>query len=518
MVIVALHEKATKGRSHVPYRNSLMTSVLRDSLGGNCKTIMIATINPEAAQTEESVSTCKFAQRVALIKNNAIINEELDPTQMIRKLKGEVLNLREEISYLKGETGEGDALSLTAQEELRNQIMSYLQDYDPQAQPNIGKLTLNKIKSAFRMFKTIYLDLLQQQSQLQSTNTRADAKQQDNAFIEEETLRIKQQVKDLKSLLLQRDGEINILVNMVKKGKTAEDVEVATTRSSSTRGLRDSMSMSSTAVDDTMMSLSASMMTSNSTSTTRHHHATDSNNSQQQLLAQQQQQQRKEERIIQRHLFGVPPPSDQVTFDDAALSFEYFRDHCKLGISMQEDKELLKQKITEAKLQGERVTQCKNAIKYLKDSIEALRREKALERVSLDTDGEGIDSLETPQEVSYRRAIEQEKTVYTDSVEALKQLKPEIEHIQKLLKKSQVTLQTQFDQWFSSIHRLAQPLVMGQNAAVEVKKEQNMKMISANTTADAKSGSGRYEQQQEDEEEDDVAAFLQAKQDMARRR
>lgn len=39
MVIVALHEKATKNRGHIPYRNSMMTSVLRDSLGGNCKTV-----------------------------------------------------------------------------------------------------------------------------------------------------------------------------------------------------------------------------------------------------------------------------------------------------------------------------------------------------------------------------------------------------------------------------------------------------------------------------------------------
>lgn len=59
MVIVALHEKATRGRSHIPYRNSMMTSALRDSLGGNCKTVMIATINPEALHTEESLSTCR---------------------------------------------------------------------------------------------------------------------------------------------------------------------------------------------------------------------------------------------------------------------------------------------------------------------------------------------------------------------------------------------------------------------------------------------------------------------------
>lgn len=101
MVIVALYEKATKGRTHIPYRNSMMTSVLRDSLGGNCKTIMIATINPESAHTEESLSTCKFAQRVSLIKNKALLNEETDPSIIIRRLKDELLNLREEISFLK---------------------------------------------------------------------------------------------------------------------------------------------------------------------------------------------------------------------------------------------------------------------------------------------------------------------------------------------------------------------------------------------------------------------------------
>lgn len=52
MVIVALHERATKGRAHIPYRNSMLTSVLRDSLGGNCKTVMVATVSPEKEQTD----------------------------------------------------------------------------------------------------------------------------------------------------------------------------------------------------------------------------------------------------------------------------------------------------------------------------------------------------------------------------------------------------------------------------------------------------------------------------------
>ena len=53
----------------MPYRNSMMTLVLRDSLGGNCRTVMVATISPSAEQLPESVATCRFAQRVALIAN-----------------------------------------------------------------------------------------------------------------------------------------------------------------------------------------------------------------------------------------------------------------------------------------------------------------------------------------------------------------------------------------------------------------------------------------------------------------
>lgn len=56
-------------RPHIPYRNSLLTQMLRDSLGGNCRTVMIANVAPETQHVEESISTCRFAQRVAMISN-----------------------------------------------------------------------------------------------------------------------------------------------------------------------------------------------------------------------------------------------------------------------------------------------------------------------------------------------------------------------------------------------------------------------------------------------------------------
>ena len=64
-VILALqNNKANKhGVTHIPYRNSTMTCVLRDSLGGNCRTVFIATVNCEPEYIDETISTCRFAQR-----------------------------------------------------------------------------------------------------------------------------------------------------------------------------------------------------------------------------------------------------------------------------------------------------------------------------------------------------------------------------------------------------------------------------------------------------------------------
>lgn len=86
----------------------MMTTVLRDSLGGNCKTTMIATIAVEDILVDESISTCRFAQRVALISNNAHLNEEMDPGMVIARLKKEIVILKAELAIARGESGDTD--------------------------------------------------------------------------------------------------------------------------------------------------------------------------------------------------------------------------------------------------------------------------------------------------------------------------------------------------------------------------------------------------------------------------
>ena len=86
----------------VPYRDSLMTLVLRDSLGGNCMTRMIANVSAFQDDINESITTCKFAMRVAMIKNVMYRNESVDPALIIKRLKKENAELKAEIAMLTG--------------------------------------------------------------------------------------------------------------------------------------------------------------------------------------------------------------------------------------------------------------------------------------------------------------------------------------------------------------------------------------------------------------------------------
>ena len=86
-----------RGRTHVPYRDSKLTRLLENSLGGNCKTTMIATISPAQCSFNESLSTLNFAKRAKNIKNRPIINEDIDHNALIHQYETELKKLRCEL-------------------------------------------------------------------------------------------------------------------------------------------------------------------------------------------------------------------------------------------------------------------------------------------------------------------------------------------------------------------------------------------------------------------------------------
>lgn len=94
-VIMGLVEQSAGKNRHVHYRDSKLTFLLKDSLGGNSKTFMIATISPAEDSSYETLSTLKFAQRAKLIRNNAVINE--DSTGSVLVLQEEIQRLRRQL-------------------------------------------------------------------------------------------------------------------------------------------------------------------------------------------------------------------------------------------------------------------------------------------------------------------------------------------------------------------------------------------------------------------------------------
>lgn len=95
-VINSLVEHSKGKVSYIPYRDSKLTFILRDSLGGNSKTVIIANISPSLANMSETLSTLEFAKRAKQIKNKAIVNEDSQGTILI--LKNEIKRLKKDIA------------------------------------------------------------------------------------------------------------------------------------------------------------------------------------------------------------------------------------------------------------------------------------------------------------------------------------------------------------------------------------------------------------------------------------
>ncbi|KAL1527678.1 hypothetical protein AB1Y20_009064 [Prymnesium parvum] len=116
-VIFALTD--TKGRPHVPYRDSKLTRLLQDSLGGNCKTTMIACASPTDAAAAESLSTLKFAHRAQHVRNHAHVNADVDQKLILHRYETELASLRTQL--LERTRGVVDKRRLLEVEEQRRQ-------------------------------------------------------------------------------------------------------------------------------------------------------------------------------------------------------------------------------------------------------------------------------------------------------------------------------------------------------------------------------------------------------------
>ena len=115
-VINALVDNANGKERHIHYRDSKLTFLLKDSLGGNSKTCIIANVSPAGKNSEETLSTLLFAQRAKKIKNAAVVNENTSGD--MAALQERVQELQQENDELKAAAADGPVVqqSQSAQE------------------------------------------------------------------------------------------------------------------------------------------------------------------------------------------------------------------------------------------------------------------------------------------------------------------------------------------------------------------------------------------------------------------
>ncbi|XP_074254101.1 kinesin-like protein KIF6 isoform X3 [Saimiri boliviensis] len=405
-VIIALSEKH---RSHIPYRNSMMTSVLRDSLGGNCMTTMIATLSLEKRNLDESISTCRFAQRVALIKNEAVLNEEIDPRLIIKRLQKEIQELKDELAMV---TGEPRTEALTEAEllQLEKLITSFLEDQDPESRLEVGA-DMRKIHHCFHHLKK----LLNDKKILGNSTVSSESKDQDC----QEPLK-EEEYRKLQDILKQRDNEINILVNMLKKEKKKVQ-EALYLPAKGRHEFRHSQSPPfppGNPEEGQRMLLSSAPSQAQDFSTLGYRSS----------LLHKKTGMREEMSLGRQEAFEI-----------------FKRDHAD-SVTIDDNKQILKQRFSEAKALGESINEARSKIGHLKEEI----TQRHIQQVALGI-SENMAMPPTPdqQEEKLRSQLEEEKRRYKTMFTRLKALKVEIEHLQLLMDKAKVKLQKEFEVWWA---------------------------------------------------------------------
>ncbi|KAF8058116.1 KLP1 [Scenedesmus sp. PABB004] len=145
--------------AHVPFRQCKLTEALRDALGGNSRTVMVANLWPEAPHLEECASTLRFAARVRCLETAAVVNESNDPGLALARATRVIRELRAELAMRDMLSGRGrivyEDLSPGEQAELQQLVSRYLAG--AAELDELPTESLKRIRETYKAFKAVTL-------------------------------------------------------------------------------------------------------------------------------------------------------------------------------------------------------------------------------------------------------------------------------------------------------------------------------------------------------------------------
>ncbi|KAF0683560.1 Aste57867_24417 [Aphanomyces stellatus] len=149
-VVIALGDHK---REHIPYRQTTLTNILKDSLGGNCRTLLIACVWPDESQNDQTIATLKFATRMMRVKTSAVVNVEA--TQNAKKYVDEIKRLKMELALHDTLAGRShvsyDVVSPEQEREMESWIQAFIAD-EAKMLPVVNVL---QVQTLFRLFRGI---------------------------------------------------------------------------------------------------------------------------------------------------------------------------------------------------------------------------------------------------------------------------------------------------------------------------------------------------------------------------
>ena len=528
----------------IPYRNSLMTMVLRDSLGGNCKTKMISTVHVDEDYIDESISTCQFAMRVALIKNTVLRNETVDPNIIIQKLKRENQELKAEIALLRGGNVKSE---LTPEDEARCRsiIKEYVSTRDP-----TQKIILADPLMINQCFSEMKLMLLSRTPVDPGTHEKAKVKE---VLVEdtEKSRRLEEEIVRLKLVLKQRENEILIFLNLInKKNSTnaqleqqaldkkelSEEPEKRPTRKEEVEqnlaSFRQTQELRfpsySKKEEDSNYGLVYSVVKPDGEMVD--YRATSSQGTKKEVLQKKVEEDKlklgREKQLPDKpadsKLSAAPVSKELAEVNQLLVNplkitreqlanrqecFEMFRVSYRKSEAQAENLELLKSLTEKGKQRAEEMKQIKSSLDGLKNRIEDIRRVQALQGMK-----QGGEWVRSPEEDRLLQEVEKNKSLLKEAVEKVKSIKEEIVGVQVTYENGVKKMNKDFEKWVGVMmveQGLGTPKI--ENSRVASSQQSHLMDMTTNiNTSMASKGTAI----RDDQVKKDYEAFLRAKEEI----
>ncbi|XP_042584007.1 kinesin-like protein KIF9 isoform X2 [Cyprinus carpio] len=408
-VILAL---ADSRREHVPFRQSKLTHALKDSLGGNCNTVLVANIYGEAAQIEETLSTLRFATRMKCVQTKPSINEHVDPVLQVRRLEKEIQFLKEELSMCNTLTNRvgvsNEILSERQVEEVRSQVQRYLSGLLDE----IPIVSITQIQEVFAQFKKVVLEQQKKlREQLGPRNPRVEkAMNTTPSTVAEGSVGAVGEVESCGyGLGLAKSSQKHQRNVSPKPSKARKDKQIS----------RKEGTVSQAPVENTTVQAEQPLNITESDMTTH-----------------EPQQQAPEE----QHRTDSPPPKTE--------AFEDFKAErgSEINRILKENKAVLSERTTQLRILTDVINTTKRDLDYITYELRQFRERKQGQGQFVSAEGEPV--LEEA-ELSLVMQLKELKNRYRQAYEDFRSTKTEVSYCQHLVNQCRTRLLTEFERWYN---------------------------------------------------------------------